>query len=121
MRGRRAKCCSAFKHPHDLVFNRLRADAEVPERLGRDAIVFPQQTQQQVLRAHVVVLEVPRCFHRVLDHLLGTRRLTNRFDRLPIPTTDRRMLMTPEVSGLVSATGIPGFGGASISTPTRTF
>ena len=50
-------------------------EPEVHQHLGRDAVLFAEQAEQEVLGADVVVVEVARLLDRVLDDLLGTRRL----------------------------------------------
>src|SRR5690606_2363388 len=53
----------------------LKLQAEVHQLLGGHALLLPEQAEQDVLGADVVVVEIPRLFHRVLDDLLGARRL----------------------------------------------
>ena len=48
---------------------------EVHQDLRGHTFLLTDQPQEQVFGADVVVVEVPRLFHRVLDHLLGARRL----------------------------------------------
>jgi hypothetical protein len=48
---------------------------EVHQHLGGDAFLLAQQAQQDVLGADVVVVQVAGLFHRILDDLLGPRRL----------------------------------------------
>ena len=49
--------------------------AQVHQHLRGDAFLLAQQAQQDVLGADVVVVQVAGLFHRVLDDLLGPRRL----------------------------------------------
>ena len=49
--------------------------AQVHQHLGGHAFLLAQQAQQDVLGADVVVVQVAGLFHRVLDDLLGPRRL----------------------------------------------
>src|SRR5262249_38568193 len=53
----------------------LESKPEVHEDLGGDALLLAQQPQEQVLGADVVVIEVAGLLDRILDHLLGSRRL----------------------------------------------
>ncbi len=48
---------------------------EVHQHLGGHAFLLAQQAQQDVFGADVVVIQVAGLFHRVLDDLLGPRRL----------------------------------------------
>ena len=48
---------------------------EVHQHLGGDAFLLAEQAQQDVLGADVVVVQVAGLFHRILDDLLGPRRL----------------------------------------------
>ena len=49
--------------------------AEVHQHLRRHSLLLAEQAEEDVLGADVVVVEVSRLFHRVLDHLLRPRRL----------------------------------------------
>ncbi len=57
---------------HDLRAHALDRDVERLEHAGRKALLFAQQTEQDVLGADVVVLERPRLFLRQDDHLAGS-------------------------------------------------
>src|SRR5262249_43232733 len=59
----------------DLFADVFELQAEIHEDLGRDAFLFAQEAQEQVLRADVVVVEVASLLDRVLDDLLGSRGL----------------------------------------------
>jgi hypothetical protein len=59
----------------DLLADFLELEAEVHEHLRGDAVVLAQQAEQEVLGAHVVVVEVASLFDGVLDDLLGSRGL----------------------------------------------
>jgi len=59
----------------DFFSNVLKSESEVHEDLGGNALLLAEQPQQQVLGADIVVIEVARLLDRVLDHLLGARRL----------------------------------------------
>src|SRR5262249_33296754 len=56
--------------PHVFQFQ-----PQVHQDLGRHALLFAQQPEQQVLGADVVVIEVPRLLDGVLDDFFGPRRL----------------------------------------------
>jgi putative spermidine/putrescine transport system substrate-binding protein len=58
--------------PDDLRAHALDGDVERLEDAGREALLLTQQTEQDVLRADVVVLERPRFFLRENDHLPGS-------------------------------------------------
>ena len=53
----------------------FQLEAQIHEHLGRHAFLLAQQAQQNVLGANVVVIQIAGLFHRVLDDLLGPRRL----------------------------------------------
>ena len=53
----------------------FQLEAQIHQDLGCHAFLLAQQPQQDVLGAHVVVVQVACLFHRILDDLLGTRRL----------------------------------------------
>ena len=59
----------------DLLADLLQLQAEVHEDLGGHAVLLAEQAEQEVLRPHVVVVQVPRLLDGVLDDLLGPRRL----------------------------------------------
>ena len=54
-----------------LAADALHRDVEALEHACREALLFAQQPEQDVLRADVVVLERPRLFLRENDHLTG--------------------------------------------------
>src|SRR5690606_37040002 len=58
-----------------LLADILELEAKVHEHLGGDPFLLAQQAQQDMLGADVIVVEVTSLFHRVLNHLLGARRL----------------------------------------------
>ncbi len=49
----------------------LEVDPGVGEHLGGDALLLAQQPEQEVLGAHVGVVQLPRLAHGQLEHLLG--------------------------------------------------
>jgi hypothetical protein len=59
----------------DLFANLFELETEVHQNLGGNAFLLAEQAEQNVLGAHVVVVQVTSLFHRVLDDLLGPRRL----------------------------------------------
>ena len=65
---------SAEKIEHFLA-DLFELEAEVHEHLGSDAVVFAQQSEQQVFGADIVVVEAARFLDGVFNHLLGARRL----------------------------------------------
>ena len=58
-----------------LLADLFQFQAEIHQHLGGHAFLLAQQTEENVLRAHVVVVEIPRLFHRILDDFLGPRGL----------------------------------------------
>ena len=66
---------SVAQQIQDFLPHLLQLQSQVHQHLGRDALLLAQQSQQDVLGAHVVVVQIPRFLHRVLDDLLGPRRL----------------------------------------------
>ena len=63
---------SRFKH---LLADLFQLQAQVHQHLGGHALLLAQQAQQDVLGAHVVVVQVAGLLHRVFDDLLGPGRL----------------------------------------------
>ena len=59
----------------DLLADLFELEAEVHQNLRGHAIVLAEQTEQKVLGADVVVVEVAGLLDGVLDDLLGPRRL----------------------------------------------
>src|SRR4051794_11600735 len=59
---------------HDLGTDALDGDVERLEHAGREALLLPQQPEEDVLRADVVVLERARLFLRENDDLAGPFR-----------------------------------------------
>ncbi len=59
----------------DFLADVFQLEAEVHQDLGRDPFLLAEEAQQEVLGPDVVVVEVAGLFHRVLDDLLGPRRL----------------------------------------------
>ena len=58
-----------------LLADILQLQAQVHQHLSRHTLLLTQQTQQQVLGADVVVIEILGFFESVLDDLLGPGRL----------------------------------------------
>jgi hypothetical protein len=68
----------------DLLADVVELDAEVHQHLRRDPLVLPDQAEQEVLGADVVVAELARLLHRQFEHLLGAggeRELPHRHHR----------------------------------------
>ena len=65
-------CAQQVQH---LLADLLQLQAQVHQHLGGHAFLLAQQAQQDVLGADVVVVQVAGLLHRVLDDLLGPRRL----------------------------------------------
>ena len=64
----------ARERAHDLVADLVGLGVEVEQDARRDAFVFADQAQQDVLGADVVVTQRERLAQRQLEHLLGARR-----------------------------------------------
>ena len=62
------------EHPDHLVADLLRIGVEIEQDAGRDTLVLAHQTEQDVLRADVVVAKAERLAQRELEHLLCPRR-----------------------------------------------
>ena len=58
-----------------LLAHLFQLQPQVHQHLCRHAVLLAQQAEQQVLGADIVVVQVARLFDRVLDDLLGPRRL----------------------------------------------
>ena len=65
----------ASEEPQRLGARLLEGDPGVVEDLRGDALLLAQQPEQQVLGAHVGVVELAGFGHRELEHLLGARRI----------------------------------------------
>ncbi len=66
----------------------FQGDTQRLQHLRRHPFLLAQQTQQQVLRAHIAVAHLTGLRHRELEHLLGARRvgqLAHGRPRLPLP------------------------------------
>ena len=75
----------------DLAANLLEVCAEVLEDVGRDALTFDEQAEQQVLRADVVVAHASRLFKGDLDDLLDARRRDDLLDDDALVATEHRL------------------------------
>ena len=58
-----------------LLAHVLELEAQVHQDLCCHAFLLSQQAQEQVLGSDIVVIEIPRFFHRVFENLLGPWRL----------------------------------------------
>ena len=74
--------------PDDLVADLVEVDAERLQDARRDPLAFPDEAQEQVLRADVVVTEPAGLVDGQLDHALGARRQAHLADDRAIATTD---------------------------------
>jgi hypothetical protein len=59
----------------NLFTDIFKLEPQVHEHLGRDAVLLPQEAQQQMFSADVVVVEVTGLFNGVFDDLFGPRSL----------------------------------------------
>ena len=64
----------AVQQLDDLLADPVQVSAEPDQHLGGDALAFPDQPEQDVLGADVVVPELQRLAQRELQHLLGPWR-----------------------------------------------
>jgi hypothetical protein len=62
------------EHPDDFITNLFRICIEVEQDAGGDSLVLADETEQDVLRADVVVPERQGLAQRQLQNLLGARR-----------------------------------------------
>jgi len=58
----------------DLLAHAAEVGAELHEHLGGDTFALTDETEEDVLRADVVVAQLERLAQRELEHLLGPRR-----------------------------------------------
>src|SRR2546430_3564707 len=75
----------------DLRPHLFERRAQVLEHVGRDALAFDEQAEQQVLGADVVVAHAPRLFEGDLDHLLDAGRRDDLLDDDPLVATEDRL------------------------------
>ena len=59
----------------DFLAHVFQFQSQVHQHLRGHAFLLAQQAEQNVLGAHIVVIQVAGFFHRILDDLLGPRRL----------------------------------------------
>ena len=55
----------------DFFADVFQLQPEIHQHLGGHALLLAKKPEQQVFRADVVVIEIPRFFDGVLDHLLA--------------------------------------------------
>jgi len=72
----------------DLVADLVQVHAQALQHAGGDALALAHETEQQVLRADVVVTEPSRLVDRELDDALGARRQTDLADDRTITAPD---------------------------------
>ena len=58
-----------------LLAHVFQLQPKVHQDLGRHAFLLAQEAQQQVFRAHVIVIEISGLFDGIFDDFLGARRL----------------------------------------------
>ena len=75
----------------------VEVDAERLEDAGGDALALADQTEEQVLRADVVVAQPSRLVDRKLDHALGARRQADLADHGSIPAPDDELDRRPHL------------------------
>ena len=66
----------SYLRPHSL-----QLQTQLPQGNDGEPHVLMQQSQQDMLGSHVIVVEAPRLLHRILDDLLGLRHLRH-LDRI---------------------------------------
>ena len=84
----------------DLVAHLVQVDAEALEHAGGDALALADETQQQVLRADVVVAEAARLVDGQLDHPLGARRQAHLADDRAVAAADDELHRRPHLGQL---------------------
>ncbi len=84
----------------DLVADLVQADAERLEDAGGDPLALADQTQEQVLRADVVVAETAGLVDGQLDDALGARRQPDLADDRPIAPADDELDGRPDLGQL---------------------
>ena len=63
--------CPGAQQVQDFLADVLQLEAEVHQHLGRHSILLTQQTEQEVLGADIVVVELAGLFDRKFDDLFG--------------------------------------------------
>ena len=84
----------------DLVAHLVQVDAQALQDARGDALALADETQQQVLRADVVVAEPARLVDRQLDHPLGARRQAHLADDGAVPAADDELHGRPHLGQL---------------------
>ncbi len=72
---RRARRHLAAEQPQRLGARLLQVDARVGQHLRGDPLLLPQQTEQQMLRPHVGVVQLARLAHGELENFFGPGRV----------------------------------------------
>ena len=86
--------------PDDLVADLVQVHAERLEHTGGDPLALPDEAQEQVLRADVVVTEAARLVDGQLDHALGARREPDLADDRSIAAADDELDGGPDLGQL---------------------
>ena len=98
--GRRACGRALRQDADDLVADLVEVDPERLEHAGGDALALPDEAEEQVLRADVVVTEAARLVDRQLDDPLGSRRQADLADDRPIAAADDELDRRPDLGQL---------------------
>ena len=85
------------EHADDLMAHLVQVDAERLEHARRDALALAHETQQEVLRADVVVAQATRLVDGQLDDPLGTGRQPHLAQRGLITGTDDELDRDPHL------------------------
>ena len=67
--------CTRSEQLQDFLADFFKLETKVHQDLRGNAVVLTQETEQQMLSADIVMVEIARFFDRVLNDLLGARRL----------------------------------------------
>jgi hypothetical protein len=90
------------EQPLDLGPHLVQGCAQVLEHVSRDALAFDQETEEQVLRSHVVVTHPACLFEGDLDHLLDTRGRDDLLDDDPLISTEHGLDRLADLADLHS-------------------
>jgi hypothetical protein len=88
----------ALLHGVDLPAGPLQVRAELHEDAGSEPVVFADETEQQVLRADVVVRKRPRLFIGKVDHPLRARGELHILAQIAGPTGDLALYLTADAT-----------------------
>ena len=84
----------------DLVAHLVQVDAQALQDARGDALALADETQQEMLRADVVVAEAAGLVDRQLDHPLGARRQAHLADDGAVPAADDELHRRPHLGQL---------------------